>query len=190
MRLAKGSSTATSLLTKVMVPMLSTSPSSFGYPSEKAQANYYLGDRITRDDLTLVSKVMEAHNIEPENTRVLKRKGQGPKHSFDVLQASAVSGCLGQWDDVDGHGTVVRLVGGDHHDEMSKICGSLLAAKAYAGNGKQLEIIDHYVASFLTGNLNAFRESQKVWVTDKSPSVETIFGFVEPYRDPHGVRSE
>lgn len=29
-----------------------------------------------------------------------------------------------------------------------------------------------------------------MWVTDKSLAVETVFGFVEPYRDPHGVRGE
>jgi dipeptidyl-peptidase-3 len=29
-----------------------------------------------------------------------------------------------------------------------------------------------------------------MWVRDKAPRVENIFGFVEPYRDPHGIRSE
>jgi dipeptidyl-peptidase-3 len=170
--------------------MLSTAPSSFGYPGDNSQANYYLGDRITRDDLTLIAKVMEAHDIEPENTRVLKSKGEGSQQIFDVLQASTVLRCLARWDDVDDVGTVIRVCGGDHRDEMAKICGCLLQAKKYVANRKQSQIIDHYLTSFLTGCLDAFRESQKVWVTDKSPVIESIFGFVEPYRDPHGVRGE
>lgn len=36
----------------------------------------------------------------------------------------------------------------------------------------------------------AYRMSQKTWVTDISPRVENILGFVEPYRDPYGVRAE
>jgi dipeptidyl-peptidase-3 len=44
--------------------------------------------------------------------------------------------------------------------------------------------------SFLLGDLELYREAQKTWITDKAPTVETVLGFVEPYRDPLGVRAE
>jgi dipeptidyl-peptidase-3 len=44
--------------------------------------------------------------------------------------------------------------------------------------------------SFLLGDLELYKEAQIAWITDKSPSVETVLGFVEPYRDPLGVRAE
>lgn len=170
--------------------MLSTSPSSIGYPSDTAQANYYLGDRITPDELDLVSEAMEARAIEPENTRILKKQGDEGQTVFDVLQASAVAGYLDLLDDVDELGTVIRVCGEDHREAMANICHSLGRAKEYAGNEKQRQVIDHYIASFLTGSLDAFRDAQRVWVTDKSPAIESVFGFVEPYRDPYGVRGE
>ena len=34
------------------------------------------------------------------------------------------------------------------------------------------------------------RESQKYWVADKSPVVETNLGFIEHYLDPVKVRAE
>lgn len=73
---------------------------------------------------------------------------------------------------------------------MSKIYESLVRAQEFASNETQVKVIDHYIESFRTGSLEAFRESQKEWVKDKSPVVEAILGFVEPYRDPHGVRGE
>ena len=170
--------------------MLSPTPSSFGYPSDNMQANYYPGDdRITRDEIALVSKVLEAQNIEPENTRVLKTT-TADKCVLHVLQASTTTECLREWEDVDGVGTAVRLESGDHAEEMSKICASLLKAKEFCENETQAKIIDHYISSFQSGSLISYRDSQKLWVTDKSPSIEIIIGFVEPYRDPHGVRGE
>jgi len=184
--LVKESPKAISLLKDVITPMLSPTPSTLGCPSDRAQANYYPGERrITRDDLDLVSKVMEDNSVEPENTRVTKTED-----GYNILQASTTKSSLARWDNVDGIGTTVRLLGGDHCQELSKICGALIQAKEHATNDKQREIIAQYVTSFLTGSLDAYRESQKVWVTDRSPNIEMIFGFVEPYRDPHGVRAE
>ncbi|PON27672.1 dipeptidyl-peptidase 3 [Trichoderma gamsii] len=51
-------------------------------------------------------------------------------------------------------------------------------------------VISAYIESFETGSLDAYRKSQRLWVRDKAPRVENIFGFVEPYRDPQGVRAE
>jgi len=41
-----------------------------------------------------------------------------------------------------------------------------------------------------TGSLHAYRDSQRICVKDNAPRVESIFGFVEPYRNPHGTRAE
>ncbi|PVH84998.1 dipeptidyl peptidase III [Cadophora sp. DSE1049] len=46
------------------------------------------------------------------------------------------------------------------------------------------------VPSFRTGSLEDYRNSQCTWITDTKPNVENIFGFVEPYSDPHGIRAE
>lgn len=173
--------------------MLSAEPSTFGYPSSTSQANYYPGEhQITEHEVGLVSKVLKAHNIEPENTRIKKWK-DGNKRVFDVLQASADATDtknITQWDGVDGDDVLVRVLQGDHHNEMSSICTYLLKAKEFASNDHQTRAIDHYVESFRTGSLQAFRKSQEEWVKDKSPVVETVFGFVEPFRDPHGDRGE
>lgn len=36
----------------------------------------------------------------------------------------------------------------------------------------------------------AFEESQKAWFKDVAARVENVMGFVEPYRDPAGIRAE
>ena len=75
-------------------------------------------------------------------------------------------------------------------EDTDNVFRSLKNALKYVGNQKQAEVLSHYIQSFETGNLAAFRESQKSWVKDLSPSIDNILGFVEPYRDPHGIRAE
>ncbi|KAK4184648.1 peptidase family M49-domain-containing protein [Podospora australis] len=166
-RLARGGPKSDRFVRDIFRPVLSSTRVSIEYPSDVAYSNYYPRDRITWDELFLVSKFTESQNIGPENTRVFKWKDHQGKTYYDVFQASSVTGCIARSGDIDGLGQ----------------------GAVYVSNEKQAKIIDSYIASFLTGNLGAFEGSQKVWVTDKSPRVETIFGFVEPYWDPHGVRA-
>ena len=60
----------------------------------------------------------------------------------------------------------------------------------YAANPCQRLFLSQYQQSFQSGDLGLYKESQKTWIRDTAPSVENIFGFVEPYRDPYGIRAE
>ncbi|OJI87134.1 hypothetical protein ASPTUDRAFT_54154 [Aspergillus tubingensis CBS 134.48] len=84
----------------------------------------------------------------------------------------------------------VFLVKGDHKEELKRVCDCLQQAIPYASNAAQVEMLRQIIDSFQTGSLEAYRESLRIWVNDKAPPVETAIGFVEPYRDPLGVRAE
>lgn len=146
---------------------------------------------LTPEEIARVSKLMEENSIFPENTRVQKRENSDGNFTYNVLLASVES------DENKEHrvfeletGETVRIVRGDHSAELDEICKSLLVASEYAANSTQVKFLKEYVASFTTGDLETYRESQRTWVKDLTPSVENIFGFVEPYRDPFGVRAE
>ena len=133
-----------------------------------------------------MSKILEQNSIFPENTRLRKADdGSG----FEVLLASVGGGDVAQFPLPNGKGSV-RLVGGDHSDDLQRVCTELMEASKYAANDSQRQFLDAYIESFQSGSLDAYRNSQRIWVKDKAPRVENIFGFVEPYRDPHGIRAE
>lgn len=84
----------------------------------------------------------------------------------------------------------MRIVQGDYSSDLQSVCQELLEAAKYTANDLQKRFLEKYVESFQTGSLDAYRESLLIWIKDKGPRVENIFGFVEPYRDPHGIRAE
>ena len=167
-------------------------PGSLGFPSEIAQSSYYPGPLpLSRRDIGAVSRVMEANGIYCENTRISKAKDGGVT-VYNILQASIDLGSKGgidEWEDLELDGKV-RLVRGDHSQELWKVCDALATAQTYAENDRQRSYIQYYLSSFRTGSIEDFRESQRLWVKDIKPAIETQFGFVEPYRDPYGVRAE
>lgn len=201
-KMASISSAATASLEEIIYAILSITPSTLGL----LESTYYPGDnQITTDEIAAVARVMEKHDLEPENTRVRKSK-DGDKIVYDILQASAQTNTMLETrlkgsaipikvlqqssggkriDDA-----TIQLVRGDHSHEMLKICGHLTKAIRYSANDTQTCYLMDYLESFTTGSLEAYRRSMKHWVEDQNPRVESIFGFVEPYRDPYGVRCE
>ncbi|RYC57265.1 hypothetical protein CHU98_g8945 [Xylaria longipes] len=161
-------------------------PYSLGFPSSVSQSSYYIGDRISKEEIALVSKILDAASIFPENTRVEKSK----PNAYKVHQASINSIGVEQSLDTLDASVEVHLVGGDHAADLTRICDNLNKAAEYAANDTQRKFLSEYIESFRNGSLDVYRDSQRTWVTDKSPKIENIFGFVEPYRDPFGVRSE
>ncbi|KAK7408800.1 hypothetical protein QQX98_009044 [Neonectria punicea] len=187
-KIAAISPTAKDGLEKIIGPLLAVPPFSLDYPSKNAQSAYYPGtEPISQQEIAKMSEVMEQYSIGPENTRVRKLFEHG-KPVYQLLQASAETGVPNSTsqelaDDI-------FAVKGDHAEELAKVCLALERAKEYAGNNKQTQLLSHYIECFRTGSLEAFQGAQKAWVTDVAARVEHLMGFIEPYRDPAGIRLE
>ncbi|PWY95533.1 dipeptidyl peptidase III [Aspergillus sclerotioniger CBS 115572] len=192
-RLASASSSASKVLEKIKGPMLSALPHSLGRPGPLTQSSYYLGESCleSSEDVSRISKLMEDQCILPENTR-LKRYTSSGTDCYDIVQASVVEdkSTLGILSGSDASDKIIHLVKGDHIEELRQICDCLHQAIPYASSPAQQKMLQQIIDSFQTGSLEAYRESQRTWVNDKAPPVETVIGFVEPYRDPLGIRSE
>ena len=170
--------------------MLSASPSSLGFPCTNSQSAYYPGPlQLSKDEITAISQQLERHHFHPENTRIQKDVDNG-KTVYSVLQASTASDISPPQLPAEDSNLSIRLVRGDHSAELLRICENLSKAMECTANKRQTDVISQYIQSFETGDLEQYRESQRIWVADKAPRVESIFGFVEPYRDPLGIRSE
>ena len=178
-------------LARIETPMFSSQTSSLGFPGDKSQSCYYPGEHvISPEEISLVSQYMEEHKILPENTRIHKTFVDG--HPVYELLLASVEKNTGQEKitKLPGSEASIRLVKGDHDDELLAICHSLRQATQYVANPRQETFLDQYQRSFQTGDLEIYKESQKTWIQDAKPSVENIFGFVEHYRDPYGARAE
>ena len=87
-------------------------------------------------------------------------------------------------------GKKLKLVYGDYAKELASIAAYHKKAAENAANENQKQMQLAYAKSFETGSLEAFKNSQRFWIRDKGPMVESNIGFVETYRDPQGVRGE
>lgn len=185
-KLSSRSPTLASLYEQIFESINDRPPFSLGYSSDTAQSAYYPKNDIKEEDVAMVSRILEQNSIFAENTRLQKTNdGVG----FEVLLASVEGGEIAQLPLPSGKGSV-KLVKGDHSPDLQRVCAELTQALEYAANDLQREFLSAYIESFQTGSLDTYRRSQRIWVRDKAPRVENIFGFVEPYRDPHGIRAE
>lgn len=168
-----------------------------GYPENGHMTTYYPDSpSITKEEIGLIGDFLEKKKLLLENTR-LRKTNHG---NFELLIASGVKNPpaadrdAGDVDEFNLEGKLegkkLKLVFGDCVEEMAKIALSIKNAGQHADNETEEKMHDEYAMSFGTGSLEAFKQSQRYWIQDKGPTVESDLGFVETYRDPHGVRGE
>lgn len=168
-----------------------------GFPNLGHLSAYYPDSPdISQEEIEAVGEFLAKKKLLPENTRVRKTS----EGDYEVLIASGLqhpppegsdAGKEYEWI-LEGNlsGKKLRLVFGDYIEELAKIALHIKKAGLYSANETQKRMMDEYAKSFGTGSLSAFKESQKLWVKDIGPVVESNIGFIESYRDPAGVRSE
>lgn len=166
-----------------------------GYPDQGHLSTYYPDSPdITKEEITIISDFLESKKLLPENTRVRKTPA-----GYEVLIASEYTRPSEterdtpetEWK-LEGKlkGKMLVLAFGDYSKEMKTIADNLEMAEKFAANETEKSMLKEYVKSFRTGSLEAFKQSQRYWIRDKGPMVESDIGFVETYRDPHGIRGE
>lgn len=170
----------------------------FGFPDQGHVSQYYPDSpSITQDAIRMVGEFVAAKGLLPENTRLRKTEAG----DYEILIASGVSNppnldfTSSEWRQMTisegplaGKNIIPRF--GDHINEMAKIAANMKKAGQHAANPTQSTMMERYTDSFATGSLLAFKESQRLWVSDIGPQVETNIGFIETYRDPAGIRGE
>lgn len=168
-----------------------------GLNKDKSHINssYYVGDvPFTDNEIKTINRVLTAHKIFPENTRVEKKSSS----EFNLLVASALTENTIPEEypaepiafQIDGKDAKLHIKFGDHAPQFAQIADHFEKAKQYAANETQKEMLDAYAKSFKTGSLEQHKESQRKWVKDIGPAVESNIGFIETYRDPYGIRGE
>ena len=168
-----------------------------GYREAGHMTNYYPDSpSVTKEEITIVGDVLEEKKLLIENTR-LRKLDSG---DFELLVASGIENPpaserdLGDLSSIDLTGKLsgktLHLCFGDYREEMAKIALEFKKARKEAANEAEEHMLEEYAKTFATGSIQAFVESQRYWIRNKKPMVETDIGFVETYRDPHGVRGE
>ncbi|KAK1545213.1 peptidase family M49 [Colletotrichum paranaense] len=169
-----------------------------GFPDKGHMTTYYPDSpHITQEEIEAVSAWMEKKGLLPENNRLRKTK----EGTFEILIASAVTSVPAEGGDIgketefqveDGllKGKTIKLVYGDYAAEMKAISEYITKAQENSDNENQAKMHEAYAKSFSSGSLLAFKDSQRFWIRDKGPMVESNIGFIETYRDPAGIRGE
>ncbi|GAM17970.1 hypothetical protein SAMD00019534_011450 [Acytostelium subglobosum LB1] len=160
---------------------------------EQGLSTYYSPD-IKRSEIDIVQEYLDSKSISGYNTRLFKKKllvnnkSSSKTTVYQVLVASADK--PSPTAPVHFKGLDIQLVYGDWNHVMKKVIDNLQEARSHVANDIQLEMTDKYIESFKTGSIDAHKDSQRWWVKDISPVIETNIGFIESYRDPYGVRGE
>ncbi|KAI9204354.1 peptidase family M49-domain-containing protein [Polychytrium aggregatum] len=182
---ASSSDAAKTIYPRVKDEIFSADPESkllLGFPAEGHVSGYYFGN-VSKEDNDFVQAILEQNDVSSLNTRLAKIS----ETEFEVRVAS-VDSYIGKTFQKDGKS--VTLVFGEFAPHLAKVVENLEKAIPHAANEHQRLMLEAYVRSFRTGSIEDHKDSQRHWIKDIGPTVESNVGFIESYRDPAGVRAE
>ncbi|KAL7311824.1 hypothetical protein PS15m_009540 [Mucor circinelloides] len=155
-----------------------------GFPQEGHVSGYYTPN-VTNDDIKRVQEFLEKERIDPLNTRLFKDQDG----NFKLVIAAAEEEFEEKTHSLD-NGSKITISYTDFQQPLKKVAQAIKDAIPYAASETQKNMLESYYTTFRNGSMQAFVDSQRYWLQDLSPQVETNIGFIETYRDPQGVRAE
>jgi len=84
----------------------------------------------------------------------------------------------------------IQVRKGDFSRFLEDVNSNLSKCLEYVENDIQYKMIEKYIEHFRNGDIETHKDSQRFWIKDKGPIIETNIGFIEHYLDPLKVRAE
>jgi len=143
---------------------------------------YYSSD-IPNEEIKIVNEFMKVTNLSPLNTRI----GSVKDKEYVVFVASV------NMKDKHTHyyqERKIHVVYGDFSSILRRVSYHLDKADGFSANKNQKKMLLNYQRHFNSGDIEHHKNSQRDWVKDTGPIIETNIGFIETYKDPVGIRAE
>jgi dipeptidyl-peptidase-3 len=177
--------TAAALLTPILDALYSDDPGvrSLGFSPEGVTAYYFPSD-FTRAEQQGIDSLLTAAQIRKENTIVFREAARYAVKKICVAVDDA-GRQIGEF-----NGLPVFVTTGLYSEAVRGIVRWLALVQRSALNARQAEMIGALIRHYETGDVEDHIEYSRLWVSDLDPPVEHYHGFIEPYRDPSGGRSE
>ena len=153
-----------------------------GFPNEDGFSGYY-SSNLKKSEVQKIAKFFQIINLSELNTRIIKVD----ENDFLLLVASA------NIKPTQTHvfeEMKIKLIYGDFSAFLRRTVQSLNKALPFTSNLNQKNMLKAYIDHFLSGDMEKHKESQRFWVKDIGPIVETNIGFIETYLDPLQIRAE
>lgn len=159
-----------------------------GFPDNNGVTSYYTAN-VKSEDATFIDQFCQAEKISPLNTRLFKSEDG---NTYDLLIASHLADAerMPYLRTYEKDGKTINVRAGDFSDIMAKVTESIQQAKHYTADDNQRQMLERYEQHFRYGDINTHKDSQRSWIKDIGPIVETNIGFIETYLDPSGARAE
>jgi dipeptidyl-peptidase-3 len=150
---------------------------------DKSSVNSYFSSNCTSHDSDLINEFLKHIHFCPLNTFAVKLNDSN--YRILVCSASKPPSRV-----VNYKGARFEIEYGYLDTIMRRMNGYMREALKYVANDNQKKMIEAYIEHFENGNIEEHKNSQRWWIKDVNPSIETNIGFVETYLDPAGVRAE
>ncbi|GJN89397.1 hypothetical protein Rhopal_002377-T1 [Rhodotorula paludigena] len=153
---------------------------SIGKPTAGHTSSYYPSATPPTDEqVDEVQALCDAAGISTLNTRLARESDS----QLVLLVASAADLPASYPKSLrsDKLGFDVRLEARDYADALAKVNAALSEARKYARNENQDKMLEKYVESFETGDIEAHKDGSRHWVKDVGPVVESYIGYVDPW---------
>ena len=78
---------------------------------------------------------------------------------------------------------------GEFSAYLREVNRNLEKAIEFSANKNESKMLQKYIEHFKSGNISTHKDSQREWIKDQQPTIETNLGWIEHYDDPEKLRA-